>query len=109
MVNMTNPVNVLFTDSTGQPVDVSAANALPVSVDGVSFDVETLGTIGAVDDTAEPDPTQDATLIAATKGVNENLQTLIAAIGAPDDAAWSGSGDGTVISLLKAIAVNTTS
>lgn len=31
-----------------------------------------------------------------------------AAIGTPADAAWSGSGDATVISLLKKIALNTT-
>jgi hypothetical protein len=33
---------------------------------------------------------------------------LVAVIGAVDDAAWSGTGDATVISLLKAIALNTT-
>ena len=31
-----------------------------------------------------------------------------AAIGTPADEAWSGTGSGTVISLLKAIALNTT-
>ena len=34
--------------------------------------------------------------------------TLAASIGAPDDAARSGTGDATEISLLKAIALNTT-
>ena len=29
-------------------------------------------------------------------------------VGSPSDAAWSGTGDATVISLLKAIALNTT-
>lgn len=32
---------------------------------------------------------------------------VTAAIGTKSDAAWSGSGDGTIISLLKAIATNT--
>lgn len=33
---------------------------------------------------------------------------LLASVGAVDDVAWSGIGDATVISLLKAIALNTT-
>ena len=36
------------------------------------------------------------------------IDDLNAAIGSPSDEAWSGDGDGTVIALLKAIAVNTT-
>lgn len=32
---------------------------------------------------------------------------LAAAIGSPADEAWAGSGNGTVIALLKAIALNT--
>jgi hypothetical protein len=33
---------------------------------------------------------------------------ITAAIGTKSDAAWSGSGDGTLISVLKKIALNTT-
>lgn len=35
------------------------------------------------------------------------IADLNAAIGTPSDEAWSGTGDGTVVALLKAIAVNT--
>lgn len=60
--------------------------------------------IGAVDDASEPDAAQDATLIAAIKGLNENLTTLLTARGAAGDSA----GDNTVIGQLKQIAANTT-
>jgi len=39
---------------------------------------------------------------------NTSLAALATAIGSVSDAAWSGTGDGSVISILKAIAVNTT-
>lgn len=42
---------------------------------------------------------------AATEATSADMA---AAIGSPSDAAWSGSGDATVISLLKKIALNTT-
>lgn len=35
------------------------------------------------------------------------IADLNTAIGTPADQAWSGTGDGTVIAVLKAIAVNT--
>lgn len=35
------------------------------------------------------------------------IDDLNAAIGTPSDEAWSGTGDGTVIAVLKAIAANT--
>jgi hypothetical protein len=38
-----------------------------------------------------------------------NLEALLASIGAPSDAAWNGTdANATAISLLKAIALNTT-
>ena len=41
----------------------------------------------------------------ATAAGQASLQT---AIGTISDAAWAGTGDGTVIAVLKAIAINTT-
>ncbi len=38
---------------------------------------------------------------------NTSLGAIATAIGSISDSAWSGSGDGTVIALLKAIATNT--
>lgn len=32
------------------------------------------------------------------------MQAMVTAIGTPSDAVWSGTGDGTVISILKKIA-----
>ncbi len=48
MANMTNPGNVLFTDSTGQPVDVSATKPLPVTLTtgGTDQDVNLVGING---------------------------------------------------------------
>ncbi len=59
------------------------------------------------------DPTNLATsakqdTLAALVATAAKQDALKAVIGAADDAAWSGSGNGTVISLLKAIALNTT-
>lgn len=36
-----------------------------------------------------------------------NSAAMLTAIGTPADAVWSGTGPGTVIAILKAIAVNT--
>lgn len=55
------------------------------------------GTIGLTVDTTGL--AEDATL----DSTNTKLDTLIAAIGSPSDAAYGGSGDGSVIAVLKAI------
>lgn len=44
----------------------------------------------------------------ASDGTPIDSAGLVDAIGTPADAAWSGTGDGTVIAILKAIAINTT-
>lgn len=49
-----------------------------------------------------------AQILAALGGDGATgLDDLNAAIGTPSDEAWSGTGDGTVIAVLKAIAANT--
>ena len=50
------------------------------------------------------DPDTGAISAAASAAGQDAMQ---AAIGSVDDAAWSGTGDGTVIAILKAIAANT--
>ncbi len=45
--------------------------------------------------------------IIAAPATAAKQDTLAAIIGSVSDSAWSGSGDGTVIAILKAIAVNT--
>lgn len=47
-----------------------------------------------------------AVAIASASGASAS--DFATAIGTPGDAAWSGTGSATVISLLKAIALNTT-
>jgi hypothetical protein len=44
-----------------------------------------------------------AVAVASAAGQTETN----AAIGSPDDAAWTGTGDGTVIAILKGIYANT--
>ncbi len=53
------------------------------------------------------DPTNLALASKQDTG-NTALAALVTSIGSIGDAAWSGTGNGTVIAILKAIAVNTT-
>lgn len=69
-----------------------------MSVAGVSPGSEEAEAPRAVQPVAAYDPTTGDPVASGA---------AIAAIGSPDDAAWSGTGDATVISLLKAIATNT--
>jgi hypothetical protein len=46
-------------------------------------------------------------LSVGSDGEPVDSAAMVTAIGSPDDAAWSGTGSGTVIAILKAIATNT--
>ncbi len=50
----------------------------------------------------------EITLDPTNLATSAKQDSLKAVIGSVADAAWSGTGDGTVIAILKAIAVNTT-
>lgn len=45
--------------------------------------------------------------VLTIQGIVGGTGVNVTAIGTPSDAAWSGTGDATVISLLKKIATNT--
>lgn len=94
---------------------VSSANPVPISGPITTADGGNV-TLGAKGDAAVTDPTVSATEIALLKGLLKilALQSVavtgasgafvdgaIATLGTEGDAAWSGSGNGTVIALLK--------
>jgi hypothetical protein len=45
--------------------------------------------------------------VTAADGSAVDMAAMVAAIGNPDDAAYTGTGDGTVIAILKGIYANT--
>ena len=85
---------------------ITAANPLNV-VDAGSTAAG--AALGAVANAAVVDPAASATVIALLKGVltqqlaiKADLAAVKAVVGTVGDAAWSGTGDATVIAALKA-------
>ncbi len=89
-----------------QDVNIAGATG-SVTIDVAAGDFSGLGNANATAYT-DTDGSSDGTVVGISKGEYVQLAALNAAIGATDDAAWNGvAADASVISLLKAIALNT--
>jgi hypothetical protein len=86
--------------ATGQPaVDL---NGNPVVADW-SQDPVVGAAVGTPTDAVPSDLTAAASMIALLRGSWSNGSTGVVALGTPGDEPWSGSGEASIIALLKAL------
>lgn len=89
---------------------VAVGTTEPAS-DAVGLAVRVVGLLDALGGSETPaagsvgDKVDD--VVSAVNEVDSTISNLAAVIGAVDDDAWSGTGNGTVIAILKKIALNT--